>query len=516
MRTFLAGGVAAAGLLWALAQPAAAAQGQDCAALAGLKIENTNLLSATVVPAADGLPSYCRVLGYVRPAINFEVRLPVEDWNGKFYMAGCGGLCGTLDSDRPGFINAINYALKRGYAVSANDSGHWGSSITDGRWAMSNPAAEADWGYRSTHEGQRVTKDLIAAFYGEAPKHSYFQGCSTGGRQASMEAWRYPDDFDGIINGAPALDYTGLVGTAFAHLVRANTDADGKDIFPPAKAGLVHQAVLKSCDGKDGLEDGLISDARLCDWDPAELQCEGDDKASCLTEDEVGVLKAWYSPATNSDGEALYPGGLPQGSEPYWWLWLTGNGKGAGRLIPAFNTQFLRYMAFPDDPGAAFGTADFEFDYDPDEMAPMGEIYNSDNPDLARFRQSGGKMLMWHGWADSIVTPFKTVDYYEKVMQTNGGREQAQGFVRLFMIPGADHCGILSGGDGIDQSGLDPLSALEAWVEEGKAPETLLMTKRDKEGKTLWTRPSCPYPQVARYSGQGPTTDAANFTCAEP
>jgi feruloyl esterase len=182
---------------------------QDCAPLANMKIENTNLLSATEVPATADLPAYCRVLGFVRPAINFEVRLPVQNWNSKFYMAGCGGFCGTLDSDRPGFTNAANYGLRRNYAVSTTDSGHWGTSVVDGRWAMNNPVGQMDWGQRAVTETARVSKALVAAYYGRAQHKSYFAGCSTGGRMAAMEATRFPKDFDGIIGGAPALDYTG-------------------------------------------------------------------------------------------------------------------------------------------------------------------------------------------------------------------------------------------------------------------------------------------------------------------
>lgn len=208
-------GFAAVLVAFPFAGAASAADMETCKALADMKIQNTNLLSSTVVPAAEGAPEYCRVLGYVRPAINFEIRLPT-DWNGKFYMAGCGGYCGKLDSDRPGFINAMNYGLPLGYAVSTMDSGHWGSSVFDGRWAYDDPVAEVDWGYRAVHETQAVTKTVIKAYYGKEPAKSYFQGCSTGGRMALMEASKYPEDFDGIICGAPAMDYTGLVGTFFA------------------------------------------------------------------------------------------------------------------------------------------------------------------------------------------------------------------------------------------------------------------------------------------------------------
>ena len=492
-----------------------AADLDSCEALAAMKVENTNILSATVVPAAGDMPEYCRVLGYVRPAINFEIRLPT-DWNGKFYMAGCGGYCGKLDSDRAGFINAMSYGLARGYAASTMDSGHWGSSVMDGRWADHNPVAEADWGHRAVHETQRVTKAVIKAYYGKDPVKSYFQGCSTGGRMALMEAWKYPEDFDGIICGAPAMDYTGLVATFFAWLVQSNTGPDGKDIITPAKVGLIQKAVYERCDKLDGLPDGLIDDPRQCDFDPASLQCPvGQSSKDCLTEAEVKTLKAWYGSPKDSAGNQLYPGGVPLCSEPYWWLWLTGNVKGAGRLIPLFAADFLAYMAFRDDPGPAYTAMDFDFDKDPEKLEYMAAVYNSDNPDLLKFKERGGRLIMWHGWADTIVPPFKTVDYYNAVEQKMRGKAENLDFLRLFMVPGMDHCGLLSG-PGINQMGFDPLSALEAWVERGIPPESLLATKKNKKGETIRTRPLCPYPQTTKYKGSGDINDSADFECVNP
>ena len=253
------------GVVFVGAEGAPALAAQECGAIANLKIENTNLLSATEVPAAGDLPAYCRVLGFVRPAINFEIRMPLQGWNGKFYMAGCGGFCGTLDADRPGFTNAMNFGLRRSYAVSTMDSGHWGTSVLDGRWAMNNPVAQMDWGQRAITETARVTKIALKTYYGSEQKKSYFVGCSTGGRMAAMEALRFPKDFDGIISGAPALDYTGLVATFFAWVTKANTGIDGKPIFPSSKVKLVQDAVYAACDEKDGLKDGIITDPRSCE-----------------------------------------------------------------------------------------------------------------------------------------------------------------------------------------------------------------------------------------------------------
>jgi Tannase and feruloyl esterase len=499
---------------------------QECGAIANLKIENTNLLSATEVPAAGDLPAYCRVLGFVRPAINFEIRMPLQGWNGKFYMAGCGGFCGTLDADRPGFTNAMNFGLRRSYAVSTMDSGHWGTSVLDGRWAMNNPVAQMDWGQRAVTETARVTKIALKAYYGTEQKKSYFVGCSTGGRMAAMEALRFPKDFDGIISGAPALDYTGLVATFFAWVTKANTGPDGKPIFPSSKVKLVQDAVYAACDEKDGLKDGIITDPRSCDFKPASLQCKAGNAADCLTDAEVGVLEKWYRGPINSQGQKLFAGGLPMGSEQHWPRWLTGLGNAPG-LLPLFGRDFTRYMAFEPSAGSSFNVTDFDFDKDPSRLTPTARVYNAAtfNPqtgemsaeDMSAFRQAGGKLLIYHGWGDPLVTPQPTVGFYEGIVKKSGGIGPTQEFARLFMVPGMDHCGIGTDGPGISDTGIDPLTALEQWVEEGKAPDQLIATKTaGTGGQTLWRRPVCAYPKVARYSGSGDSSDAASFTCAGP
>ena len=507
---------AGAALAWA--GPARAA---ECAGLADLKIEATNLLSATEVPAANGLPAYCRVLGYVRPAINFEIRLPAEGWNGKFYMAGCGGFCGTLDADRSSSSNSINHGLRRGYAVSTMDGGHWGANVTGARWALADPVAEMDWGQRAVTETARVTKAVIAARYGRAQERSYFAGCSTGGRMAAMEASRYPTDFDGVIVGAPALDYTGLVGTAFAHVTQANTGPDGKPIFPHTKVGLVADAVSKAC----GDATGLVADPRRCSFQPASLRCTGNQDETCLTPAEVGVLERWYTGPKDSRGAQLYPGGIPVGSEHNWPLWLTGNGR-AAPVLPNFAQNFLRYMAFEPDAGARYTVGQFDFDRDPARMADAATAYNAATfdpktqtmvpaADLSAFAGRGGKMILWHGLGDPLVTPQPTVEYYDALARAAGGAEAVRGFARLFLVPGMDHCGINAAGPAIADGGIDPLTALEEWVERGRAPDRLTATKAGADGKPAWSRPVCAHPQTARATGGDPAA-ASGYECAGP
>lgn len=459
------------------AGPAQAAPDQaSCEALHNTPVQGGFVTSARVVAAAEGLPAYCEVRAVALPAISIEVRLPMEGWNGKFYQAGCGGFCGILGraDASGGWVNAMRPGLARGYATATSDSGHNGLSVLDGAWADANPNAERDWGWRQIGETNRVAQEMIGKFYGKSSEQAIFQGCSTGGRLAHVAAQRYPEMFDGIISGAPAMDYPGLVATQFAWLVQANTDAEGNTILKPGKDTLIGDAVMAQCDAQDGAEDGLISDPMSCSPDLSGLKCTGEAGADCLSEAEIAVVEKWRQPAQNAAGEVLYPGGLQPGSEPFWWLWLTGNGKGGGGLIPVFGQNFGAYMAFDPDPGANWTLNDFDFETDPARMARAAATYNGDEPDLSAFREAGGKMIVWHGWADPIVPPTKTVDWYEKAAKAAGGEDALRENVALFMIPGVDHCGILPGPGGISAKALDPTAAMERWLAEGTAPETIM------------------------------------------
>ncbi|MCE8006052.1 tannase/feruloyl esterase family alpha/beta hydrolase [Aestuariivita sp.] len=460
-----------------VASPSWAQGDESCAALHNTALASGFVTSARVVEATDALPAYCEVRATALPAISIEVRLPMEGWNGKYYQAGCGGFCGILGraDAAAGWVNAMRPGLERGYATATSDSGHHGLSVLDAGWAADNPHAERDWGWRSIGETHRVAQSMITAFYGSTTEEAIFQGCSTGGRMAHMAALRYPEMFQGIISGAPAMDYTGLVGTKMSYLMQANTGADGQPILKPGKELLIGDAVMAACDGLDGAEDGLISDPRSCNADLTALQCSGAAGADCLTDAELEVIAKWRHGPVNAAGEQLYPGGVPAGSEPFWWLWLTGNADGGGKLVNAFTTNFGAYMAFADDPGASWTPQQFDFETDPALLEPMGRVYNADNPDISAFRAAGGKMIVWHGWGDSIVTPFKTVDWYDRAADMAGGEAILQENVALFMLPGVDHCGILPGPGGISQAGIDPMTALERWMETGTAPSSILV-----------------------------------------
>jgi feruloyl esterase len=472
-------GLTGAGML-ALGGAAAAQEGAgDCAALANLALAGGHVTSARVVPAAEdgpygALPAYCEVRAQARPAISIELRLPIEDWNGGLYQTGCGGFCGILGRADAGggFINAMGPGLARGYATATSDSGHHGLSVIDATWAHENPQAERDWGWRSVSETNRVAGAVIDAFYGAAPEPALFQGCSTGGRMAMRAALQDPEMFDGIVTGAPAMDYPGLVGTKMAYLVQANDAGDGARHLGPDDAALIGEAVLAQCDAADGAEDGAVADPAVCDPDLSSLSCTGGGDEGCLTEAEMAALDAWRTGPRDASGAQLYPGGVPAGSEPFWPLWMTGAEEGATPLVELFSVNFLAHMAFPDDPGAGYDPRDFDLEADPARMEGAAATYNGDDPDISAFHEAGGRMIVWHGWADPLVTPRKTVEWHAAVGEAIGEAARAEA-VSLHMIPGLDHCGIQAGPAGVTQADLDPLAALEAWLETDTPPETL-------------------------------------------
>jgi feruloyl esterase len=482
----------------------------DCAALEDLKIEDTNLLSSTAVAAKDDLPEYCRVLGYVRPAINFEIRLPTRDWNGKFYMAGCGAQCGKLEADRPGFTNAPNHGLRRNYAVSTMDGGHWGANRFDATWLQSkDPIARFDYEQRAVTATAKVSKEVIRAFYGSEPRKSYFAGCSNGGRQANMEAWKYPEDFDGIISGCPTLDASGNQ-IAWAWNVKANTGPSGDPILAFSKVPMIAKAVQVACAG----EDGLVDDPGACGFQPESLSCQGADGPDCLTAAEVEVLRKWYGGPHDSRGQRIYPG-VPFGSEPYWGFWLALESEESWREDKASIEAQLRYHGLPEDPGPDYDIAGFDFDKDPEPVRRTAASRDADDTDLSKFKARGGKLLIYQGLGDAGVPPEAARLWYEELNKAVGSETETRGFARLFMIPGMDHCGTQAG-PGVHHSGFDPLPALEKWVEGGVAPESIVMTKTDKDNRVEWSRPVCVYPQVARYKGSGDMKDAASWSCGTP
>ncbi|NKB43129.1 MAG: tannase/feruloyl esterase family alpha/beta hydrolase [Alphaproteobacteria bacterium] len=496
-----------------------AASEAQCQALQSQDFSNvidasTHIMATHTIAAADDVPAYCQVKGYVSSSVEFELRLPLENWNGKFLKRGCGGFCGAV------FIAACNNHVKDGYACIASDMGHTSTAL-DAKWAYNDLQAEIDFGYRATHVVTVAGKAITEAFYSNAPQRSYYMGCSTGGRQGLVEAQRFPYDFDGIVAGAPVIDETGA-GMELLWTLVANRDEDGKQILPSSKVPMIHQAVIAKCDMNDGLEDGLIGDARDCDFEPAELQCLGRDRDNCLTTAQVETVNKMYDGPVNSDGMALYTGGVQRGSELNW----IGNyisEDGGLSVYEKFMGDMFRYLNFMPDPGPSWQQTDFDFDEDYKRLGLMEHIYTGSNPDLRKYKARGGKILTYQGWRDQSVVPLNIIDYYETVTKTMGGQDATQDFYRLFMIPGMNHC---SGGAGA--YAIDYLAHMEDWVENGNAPDVLIgvhpNVRVDSAGTDLplgadkvdFSRPAFPYPAKAQYDGSGDPSLASSFVRVDP
>lgn len=435
---------------------------------------SAQVTTASAVAASGSVAGYCEVVGAVGD-VHFTMRFPT-DWNGRYFQTGCGGFCGAAP------IASCGQALTRGFAVAAEDSGHTGTQ-GNGVWALDNLRAEIDFGYRSPHVTAQAGKALTERFYGQAPSYSYFQGCSTGGRQALSEVQRYPDDFDGVIAGSPALYQNYLAPLSQGYLETVNRRADGTVILTQAKARVLAAAVLARCDAPDGKVDGVVGNPDACTVDPAVIQCPGDtDAATCLTADQVRVARAFYAPPVDSKGKQVYPAGMARGSEAGW----PGASIGTDAALSGggnYAQEVLRYLAFPKDPGASYSLFDFDPSRDARKLVPMAQVYNADSPDLRRFDRAGGKLIIYHGWADPLITPGGTVDYVRDAMARSGGRAVTEDFMRLFLLPGVYHC---TGGPGEDT--VDWLSSIQAWVEKGQAPATVTATKVARGGSVTSTR----------------------------
>ncbi len=482
----------------------------SCESLSSLALPNTSITLVQMVPAgtfalpATGsatpqfsqLPTFCRVAATLTPssdsAIKIELWLPIADWNGKFQAVGNGGLAGSISYDW------LAAALQQGYAAASTDTGHANASAS---FAIGHPEKVIDFAYRAVHEMTLKSKAIIAAFYGRVPRFSYFTGCSTGGRQGLMEAQRYPEDFDGIIAGAPANNQTHL--SAWRIAVEAKVLQSPASVVPSAKLALLNRAVLAACDEIDGVTDGLLTDPRQCHFDPATLLCRGADRDDCLTARQIEAVKMGYSPAQRSTGELIFPGLVPGGETG--WDMLTAAKPEPGSI----DVGLFRFIAHEDP---AWDWRAFDLDRDTSLVDKKAGFIDAVNPYLSAFRARGGKLLIYHGWNDGgsggAISPLSTVNYYESVLATMGSSQQD--WLRLFMVPGMAHCG---GGPGPAQ--VNWMAALARWRESGITPDQLIAS-RVSDNHVNITRPICPYPAVAKYSGTGSTNDAANFACKAP
>ena len=479
----------------------------SCESLQTLALPETTILSATLVPegtftppSATGaagpgapaprpltIPAACRVVGRVSPAVNFEVWMPVANWNGKFQAVGGGGFAGVIS------YGAMATALGRGYATASTDTGH---STPGGSWALGHPELVVDFGYRAIHEMTVKAKVIVEAFYGKGPRLSYFVGCSTGGRQGLMEAQRFPGDYDGIVAGAPANVWTRLpAGNLFA---AGATMKDEATRLPAAKLSVLHKGAIAACDAHDGVTDGLLENPARCSFDPGTLLCTNEANDACLTAAQVGAARKIYASAVNPrTKEEIFPG-MPPGSELTWGA-LTG-----GTQPFSIALDFYKYFVFAD-PTWDWKTMDFDKDVAAGEEK-AGKVLNAIDPDLRAFKARGGKLIMYHGWNDQLISPLNTINYFERVRKTLGANETDE-VARLFMAPGMLHCG---GGPGPNT--FDAVGALEQWVEHGSKPAQLVASHAT-DGVVDRTRPLCPYPQVATFTGTGSTDTAASFVC---
>ncbi|HLH34239.1 MAG TPA: tannase/feruloyl esterase family alpha/beta hydrolase [Alloacidobacterium sp.] len=470
-----------------------------------IKITSAELISSGVWKQREGeslldLPPFCRVAATLIPspdsAIRVELWLPVSGWNGKMEGTGNGGYAGSIN------YRALADGLRRGYAVANTDMGtdHWWAE--DGNALVRHPEKWADWGWRATHLMTVEAKKIIAAYYQRMPSHSYFWGCSTGGQQALMEAQRFPDDYDGIIAGAPANNRTHL-HIAFLWDFAAAEHSPGSRISD-LKLTAMNQAVLNECaSAKAAPGDSFLSDPLECHWSPADLLCKSSDAPDCLTHDQVVTANKFYDgPRDPATHRSIYPGEA-RGTEFGWgkMMPLTGG--------PAYQTLFKWVV------GSDWTWREFNFDRDVAVVdAKLGPLVNATDPDLQIFEAHGHKLLMYHGWADWLLPPQESINYLSAVQNAEAvrikgesGEEKTRSFLRLFMIPGMAHCA-----DGPGLNSIDPLPALELWVENGVAPDQII-AKRVDHGKTVMSRPVCPYPERTRYNGTGAIDSASSFQC---
>ena len=468
----------------------------QCEAIQDRPIDGVSISQARYRPGEAGLPEFCQVQGTIDPQIGFEARLPMRAWNGKFFQAGCGGYCGSVLADKPGLSNTINVALRRGYAAITTDGGHKGGP-GDAAWAKDNPEAVVVYAHKAIPLTYRAGIGLVQRLYKRAPDKAYFSGCSNGGRMAAMAAQRYPTLFDGIIGGSGVLDLATSGGVYGSWVVQANSDPHGERVLTQAsfahKLPLLETTVRQQCDKADGSEDDLISTPRQCVVDIHALPaCTETSNEHCFTAEERRVLAAWYQGPRDSTGTQLFPG-MPPGSERFWAVWFLdtpdrvaiGNGLGG---------DYAKYLGFGEATPSDYSVHDFEFDRDPPKLAKVGRLVNATDPDLRQFRDSGGKFIMWHGWADPLVVPDQSVSYYEATAAELGGFKQLQSFFRLFMVPGHGHCWEIPA---TAPDLFDPLDALEAWVEKGEPPDQIIARRPPNDANAAPAAALCPHPQTA-------------------
>lgn len=496
-------------------------QALDCEALAALELPDIrietvvasqgeeapeeNLPPGVVSLSGKATVPHCRVEGVIGSEIRFEVLLP-EEWNGKFLMGGGGGFVGSL-----GYQG--RFSVNRGYATAATDTGHQASGIR-ADWAYGHPERRVNFGYLGIHRTTEAAKAIIRAYYGRNAAYSYFFGCSNGGRQAMMSAQRYPDDFDGIVAGAPAHDFSGVLAGFAYNMQRIFPDAEilTEPVITAQNRSLLESEILRKCDALDGVKDGFLNDPRDCDFKVSDLPiCPADEPSDhCLTIRQREAIEAVYEGPRNSSGQ-IYPG-FPFGgeSEPgAWQSWITGPNPGLLRSYGepssqfGFATQGFKYLVFQDP---EFDYTRYDFDDYEEDAAHLRGFLDATSTDLSGLKSAGGKLLLWHGWSDAALTAYGSIDYFERAEERDAS---VRDYFRFYLMPGVFHC---AGGPGPDR--VDWLGALELWVERGEAPGSLVASKA-QGGEITKTRPLCVYPEKAVYQGGDPNV-ATSYSCSAP
>ncbi|WP_433251705.1 tannase/feruloyl esterase family alpha/beta hydrolase [Actinomadura nitritigenes] len=480
--------------------------------LTGVQGAPATIASATIVAAADnplGKWEACEVKGVIAPQIQFDLLLPTETWAGRYLQTGCGGFCGTARLNAQATYGCT--PLTNGtFAVAWDNEGHYGTSMTDGVFGA-DPQLRVDFGYRSQHLTSIVAKEIVKRFYGRPASHSYFTGCSEGGDQAMTEAQRYPEDFDGIVAGAPASNMTALGIWDQGWNGKAILGADGNSTLTQDDLTSLHAAVVSACDAQDGTRDGLISDSMDCSFDPKSIACPSGGSGSsgfCLNPAQLESVRKIYGGARDDKNRLMYPGAQPRGSEANWTGWLVPSTPGTPSNQAGFAVSTLRWLAYPEvRPSLTLKDVQFTEASFREIMGRVSGIYDSTDPDLSAFRRHGGKLIMWHGEADPAVPPAGTVAYYQAVTKRMGGLARTQEFARLFMLPGVAHC---SDGEGPDK--FNGLGAVVDWVENGRAPNSMITSKVDSSGSVTATRPAYPWPLMAVDTTGGPVDQASSYT----
>jgi Tannase and feruloyl esterase len=515
-----------AAILLTLNAPAAFAA-TDCASLNGMTFPDATLTTAEAVTAGSltlqglepqsSLPASCRVRVTLHPTtdstIRFEVWLPQESWNGRLLNVGNGGFAGSIS------YGQMARNLRRGYATAGSDAGHQ-ADAEDASWAYQHPEKIADFGYRAVHLTALLSKAVVRVYYDKPQEKAYFDACSDGGREALMEAQRFPEDYDGILAGAPANNWVHMLanGLALTQAISRNPAAYISSLKLPA----ITQAALNACDVLDGLKDGVVSDPERCRFDPAVLQCKGAEDSGCLTSPQVQALRMIYSGAKDSKGATIFPGLTPGDENPAWHDWVLGNAP-AGASGTNYMSGYFRYMVL-NDPTWNPLTADVDTVLQT-AIDRSAKDVDAIDPDLSRFAAHGGKLIMYHGWNDPAISPLNSVQYLGDVQRAMGSAK-ADDTVRLYMVPGMEHC---AGGPGpniigqlgfvgAEGEGTGAMDLLRIWVERGKAPGPILAVKvtGTREAPVRIVRPVCAYPQEAKYNGSGDPKTPESFTCKTP